>query len=123
MYFPVCNPRRAKVGARKKNPSEAQDGRGPQPSSTNRSALAGSLFKTGVLAYYNGYCSWLFQATLGRLSFGTHTLRRLKDAMQISVIRHPLEVPLSGLTGVRMTRVAGSFHFQTARAPWPGATA
>ncbi len=31
----------------------------------------GSSFKTGLLAYYNGYCSWLFQATLRRLSFGT----------------------------------------------------
>ncbi len=43
--------------------------------------------------------------------------------MQISVIGHPLEVPLSGLTGVLMTRVAGSFHFHMARGPWPGAMA
>ena len=37
------------------------------------------------------------EATLGRLSFGTHPLRRLKGAMQISVIGHPLEVPLQAL--------------------------
>ena len=59
---------------------------------------------------------------LGRLSFGTHTLRRLKGAMQISVIRHPLEVPISGLTGALHDRGGRVIHFQTARGPWPGAT-
>ncbi len=63
------------------------------------------------------------QTTLGRLSFGTHPLWRLKCAMQISVIGHPLQVPFSGLTGVLMTRVAGSFRFQMSRGLWPGATA
>ncbi len=52
---------------------------------------------------------------LGQLSFGTHPLRRLKGAMQISVIGHPLEVPFQALQGYFMTRVAGSFRFQTAR--------
>ena len=65
------------------------------------SSSSGSSFKTRVLAYHNAYCSWLFQ---GRLSFGTppppptHT-RRLKGAMHISVIGHPLEVPLQALQG------------------------
>ncbi len=48
---------------------------------------------------------------LGRLSFGTPALRRLKSASQIVVIGHPLEVPLSSFAGVLMTRVAGSFRF------------
>ncbi len=34
------------------------------------SRSSGSSFKTRVLAYYNDYCSWLFQAMLGRLSVG-----------------------------------------------------
>ncbi len=36
---------------------------------------------------------------LGSLSFGTHTLRRLKCAMQISVIGQLLEVPFQALQG------------------------
>ncbi len=52
---------------------------------------------------------------LGRLSFGTHTPRRLKGVMQISVNGHPLEVPFQALQGYFITRVAGSFPFQTAR--------
>ncbi len=59
----------------------------------------------------------------GRLSFGTHPLRWLKGAMQISLIGHLLEVPFQALQGHFMTGVAGSFRFQTARRPWPGATA
>ncbi len=47
----------------------------------------------------------------------------LKGAMQISVIGHPLEVPFQALQGYFMTKVAGSFRFQMARGPWPGATA
>ena len=43
--------------------------------------------------------------------------------MQISVIGHPLEVPLQALHGVLMTGVAGPFRFQTARGQWPGAAA
>ncbi len=40
----------------------------------------------GLLAYYNGYCSWLF--------IWDTPLRRLKGAKQIPVTGHPLEVPL-----------------------------
>ncbi len=87
------------------------------------SSSSGSTFKTELLPYNNAYCSWLFQATLGHLSFGTHLLLRLKGAMQISVIGHPLGVPFQALQGYFITRVAGSFRFQTARGPWPGATA
>ncbi len=47
----------------------------------------------------------------------------LKGAMQISVIGHPLEVPFQALQRYFMTKVAGSFRFQMARGPWPGATA
>ncbi len=88
----------------------------------NTSTLAGVKFKTELFAYHNAYCSWLFQATHGCLSFGTPPLRWLKGAMQFSVIG-PLEVPFQALQGYFMTRMAGSFHFQTARGPWPGATA
>ncbi len=80
-------------------------------------------FKTELLAYNNAYCSWLLQATLSRLSFWTNLLQWLKGAMQISVIGHPLAVPFQALQGYVMTRVAGSFRFQTARGPWPGAMA
>ncbi len=44
----------------------------------------------------------------GCLSFGTHPLRWLEGAMQISVIGHPLEVPFQALQGYFMTRVG---HF------------
>ena len=47
----------------------------------------------------SGCSKRMFQATLGRLSFGTHPLWWLEGAMQISVIGHPLEVPISGLIG------------------------
>ncbi len=40
-------------------------------SSANTFPLTGVKFKTELLAYNNAYCSWLFQATLSRLSFGT----------------------------------------------------
>ncbi len=86
-------------------------------------ALSKAKFKTKLWAYNNAYFSWLFQAMLGHLSFGTHTLWWLKGAMQISVIGHPLEVPFQALQGHFMTRVAGSFRFQAARGPWHGATA
>ena len=47
---------------------------------------------------------------LGRLSFGTPPLWWLKGGMQISVIGHPLQVPISGLTGALHDRwLAGSF--------------
>ena len=75
----------------------------PDQQCKNTSALAGAKFKTEVLAYNNAYCSWLFQAMLGRLSFGTHPLRWLKGAMQISVIGHPLEVPFQALERYFMT--------------------
>ena len=57
------------------------------------------------------------------LSFGTHPLRWLIGAMQISVIGHPLEVPISGLTGALHNRGDRVIRFQTARGPWPGAMA
>ena len=60
---------------------------------------------------------------VGRLSFGTDLLQWLKGAMEIFVIGHPLEVPFQALRGYFMTRVAGSFCFQMARGPWPGAMA
>ncbi len=42
--------------------------------------------------------------------------------MQISVIGHPLEVPISGLTGALHDQGGRVICFQTARGPWPGAT-
>ena len=97
------------VGARKKSEREKctrQQEFTAQQYTT--SALAGAKFKTEYLAYNNAYCSWLFQATLDHLSFGTDPLWRLKGAMQISVIGHPLKVPFQGYF---ITRVAGSFRF------------
>ncbi len=88
-------------------------GQGPQLSVQ----LVWISFKTELQAYHNPYCFWLFQATLDLLSFGTHTLRWFKGAMQISVIGHPLEVPISGLTGALHDRGGWVIRFQTARGP------
>ncbi len=85
----------------------------PDQQCENTSALAGGKFKTELLAYNNAYCSWLFQATPGRLSFGTHTLRWLKGAMQISSIGHPLEVPFQPLQGSMARRHGIELRFDT----------
>ncbi len=53
---------------------------------------------------------------LGRLSFGTHTLRWRKGVMQISVIGHPLDTHFHDWGG----RV---IDFEMARGPCPGPTA
>ncbi len=106
------------------NPSEDKSTRQNESTAVQyTSALSEVKFKTELWAYSNAYCCWLFQAMLSCLSFGTHTLRWLRGAMQISVIGHPLEVPFQALQGHFMTGVAGSFRFQTARGPWPGAMA
>ncbi len=94
----------------------------PDQQCKNASELARAKFKSELLTYNNAYCSWLFQATLGCLSFGTHTLQWLKGALQISVIGPPLEVLFQALQGYFMIRVAGHFRFQMDRGPWPGAT-
>ncbi len=95
----------------------------PDQQCKNTSALAGAKFKPEVLAYNNAYCSWLFQAMLGCLSFGTPPYGGSKVPCRFSVIGHPLEVPFQALQGYLMTRVAGSFRYQMARGLWPGATA
>ncbi len=67
------------------------------------------------------YCSWLFQATLGRLSFGTRPPPPpwwLKGAMQISVIGHALEVPIPGLTRALHDQGGRFIRFQMAIRGW-----